>query len=244
MHEVASGSAELVLASPPFSHHPDGRTLVKTEYRAFIHRVLCEAGRVLSARGALVIVNTDLRDHARYSGGDGRCDGLIWHKHSDLRVIAEETGFQCTDTKIWVKSVSRRVYRYNYAYVQVFRRASERRVRVTQLSCPAFECDVWFLPGGTIRRVPWGKAFRDAIHPGVVQRCIERFTRKNDLVVTPFTGSGTVLAVAKLLSRRSVGYETNRHLRNLIEQSIHEPGAFSAYSDLLYNEKTAPPDGR
>jgi DNA modification methylase len=231
MHEVATRHANLVIASPPFSQHDDGRTLVKSEYRAFIGRVLCEAERVVSDRGALVIVNTDLRDHARYSQGDTRCDGLIWHKHSDLRIVAEENGFQCIDTKIWVKSFARRVYRYNYSYVQVFRRASDRRVR--QFECPQFEADVWFLPGGTIRRQPGRKPFRDAIHPVIAQRCIERFTREDDLVVSPFAGSGTVLGVATLLRRRSIGYETKRELRKLIEESVRAPEVFSAYAGLL-----------
>jgi len=240
MREVASRSANLILASPPFSHHADGKTLVKSEYIGFIRRVLCEAERVLAPTGALVIVNTDLRDHARYNGGAAAFDGLIWCKHSDLRAVAEENGFRCVDTKIWVKSLRRRVYRYNFAFVQVFHRASERTARLGQFDCPAFECDVWFLPGGTIRKQRDGNLFRDAIHPAIAQRCIERFTRTNDLVVSPFTGSGTVLAVARLLRRRSVGYETNRKLQPLIEQSVRAPETFSAYAGLLRDSRTAP----
>ena len=138
-------------------------------------------------------------------------------------------------TKIWVKSLRRRVYRYNYSYVQVFRRAVERKLPLTQFACPAYESDVWLLSGGTVRHRRDGRTFRDAIHPAVVQRCIERFTLKNALVVCPFTGSGTVLAVAKMMSRRAVGYETNLTLGDLIDQSVRTPEMFSAYTNLLEN---------
>src|SRR5574337_165750 len=89
MNELENGTAKIAIASPPFTNHPDGRTLDKGEYLKFIERVFSEIYRVLKPSGILVTVNTDLRDHARYNGGDSRFNGLIWHKHSALRWISE-----------------------------------------------------------------------------------------------------------------------------------------------------------
>ena len=92
-----------------------------------------------------------------------------------------------------------------------------------------FGPDVWLLERGTIRRDSRGFIFRDAIHPEIVKRCLEQFTSTDDLVVSPFTGSGTVLAVAKMMGRRCIGYEVNLDLKPLIFTSIETPSLLKVY---------------
>jgi DNA modification methylase len=197
----------------------------------FIQTVFRELRRILKPGGVLVTVNTDLRDHARYNRGDRRFDGLVWQKHSDMRAIAEGLGFLCIDTKIWVKSLNRNLYRYTFAYVQVFRKPDRKGIpRWRKATSDEFGPDVWLLERGTTRRDKSGFLFRDAIHPQVVQRCIEQFSSPGDLVVSPFAGSGTVLSVATMLRRQSVGYEVNQKLNALISESIETPKAFVAYA--------------
>lgn len=233
MPEVKNGAAQLVIASPPFTNQPDGKTLDKSDYLQFIQRVFCEVLRVLMPGGILVSINTDLRDHARYNRGDTQFDGLLWQKHCDLRRIAESIGFRCVDTKIWAKSLNRNVYRYTFAYLQFFQKASSSlhnsfRQRVSD----GFGPDVWLLERGTYRRDSRGYVFRDAIHPEIVRRCLEQFTSPGDLVVSPFAGSGTILSLAKLMGRRCIGYEINRDLRRLITESIERPERFWAHLGL------------
>src|SRR5688572_5657614 len=107
MPEIRSDQAQLVIASPPFTNHSNGKILDKQEYLGFIHRVFREVWRVLKPGGILVTINTDLRDHARYNSGDKQFDGLLWQKHADLRAVAERLGFLCIDAKIWAKSLNR-----------------------------------------------------------------------------------------------------------------------------------------
>src|SRR5437588_775832 len=115
MAEIKDDEARLVVASPPFTNRPDGKTLDKLDYLSFIRRVFYESLRILAPGGVLVSINTDLRDHARYNRGDGRFDGLLWQKHCDLRQAAEGVGFKCFETKIWAKSLKRNLYRYTFA---------------------------------------------------------------------------------------------------------------------------------
>jgi DNA modification methylase len=59
--------------------------------------------------------------------------------------------------------------------------------------------------------------------PGLPERCILAGSRPGDVVLDPFAGSGTTLAVAKQLGRAYVGIELNeKDCRPLIEQRLGE----------------------
>lgn len=239
MVELSDCSAHMVIGSPPFTNHPDGRTLDKSHYLEFTRAVFCEAWRSLKPGCLMVCVNTDLRDHARYNRRDRRFDGLVWHKHSALREVAESVNFRCVDTKIWVKSLARSVYRYGFAYIQFFQKpggTASFRAKLTE----GFAPDVWLLEDGTYRQNPQGQVFRDAFHPEIVSRCLLQFTRRGDLVVCPFAGSGTVPAVARLLRRRCVAFERDKRLKLLIEETIASPESFSAFAGLLPGQHRRP----
>jgi DNA modification methylase len=233
MHEVEDTSAQIAVASPPFTNNADGKTLDKQNYLDFLQQVFHETSRILRPGGILVTVNTDLRDHARYNGGDTRFNGLVWHKHSAIRRVAENIGFRCVDTKIWAKSLKRNVYRYNFAYIQFFKKLGMHASNpASQKVSREFGPDVWLLERGTYRRDAEGFIFRDAVHPEIVRRCLEQYTSPGDLVISPFTGSGTVVAVAKMMGRPCIGYEVNRSLRSLIELSIETPILLGVYREL------------
>jgi DNA modification methylase len=232
MQEIENGKTQLVIASPPFTNQSDG-TLDKREYLKFIRRVFCEVLRILIPGGILVTINTDLRDHARYNRGDTRFDGLLWQKHGDIRRIAETIGFQCFDTKIWAKSLSRNLYRYTFAYLQFFQKGFNGRNSSRQRVAKNFGPDVWLLARGTYRRDSRGYIFRDAIHPEIVRRCVEQFTSTGDLVVSPFVGSGTVLSVANRMGRRCIGFEINGDLKRLITESLERPNRFATYVECF-----------
>jgi DNA modification methylase len=234
MPEVDTGTAQIIIASPPYTNNPEGSNLDKTDYLRFLYRIFCESYRVLKPGGTFVCINTDLRDHARYNGGERRFDGIIWHKHSDIRKIAESAGYRCADTKIWAKSLKQDIYRYTFAYIQFFQKleSAESGTQAKKITA-VFAPDVWLLEGGTRRRDSRGLVFLDALHPEIVIRCLDQFTSSGDLVVSPFAGSGTVLSVASLMDRRCIGYETNHRLRRLIKESVVTPNRFPVYDDCF-----------
>lgn len=234
MEEVKDESAKMVIASPPFTNNQDGITLDKSSYLDFLKAVYSEIARILCPDGILVSVNTDLRDHSYYNGGLTEFDRTIWFKHSDLRNIAESTGFKCIDCKIWAKSLNVNVYRYNFAYIMFFCKKDYRSIRPgLSKRNPDFRSDVWLLTGGTQRVDLSGYRFRNAIHPRIVELCIEEFSNPNDLIVSPFTGSGTILAVAEIMGRNWIGYEIDDKLKSLINESIYGPVRPKIYSDII-----------
>jgi len=184
--------------------------------------------------GVLMCVNTDLRDHGRYNCGDHSFEGQVWFKHCDIRRTAEEIGFRCFDYKIWAKTLNRDVMRYTFSYVVFYSKPGGKVYRpLYPKVAEGFGADVWLLEKGARRRSSDGLVFRDAIHPCLVERCIAEFTSPGDLVVSPFTGSGTIPAVAELMGRNWVGYEVNEALKNLIWESIYDPQQLQVYEPLV-----------
>lgn len=231
MPEISDNKVKAAIASPPYTNSSDGKFLDKGNYFGLLARVLSESFRVLEPGGVFVCVNTDLRDHARYNGGDKSFEGLVWQKHADLRRLAETQGFRCVDTKIWAKSLGRTLCRYTFAYIQFFQkpRSDRRAVSCRWRTAAAFAADVWLLPGGTLRRGARGSIFLDAMHPEIAVRCLHQFTAPGDLVLCPFAGSGTVLSVAKQMGRCGVGYEIDAKLRDLIAESVVHPERLPGY---------------
>lgn len=234
MQEVCDESARLVIASPPYTNSPNGKTLNKSDYILFINKVFREIFRILMPGGVLVCINTDLRDHARYNQGDRSFEGQVWFKHNDIRITAEEVGFRCFDCKIWAKTLKRDVMRYTFSYIVFYSKLGREVFRpLYPKVAEGFGPDVWLLEKGTRRKSSEGLVFRNAIHPCLVERCIAEFTLPKDLVVSPFTGSGTIPAVAELMGRNWIGYEVNKTLKNLIKESIHGPNRPKVYEPLV-----------
>lgn len=223
MHEVDDESARFVFVSPPFTNNPDGETLDKQNYVEFLERVFQESYRTLLPDGIFVSLNTNLRDHARYNRGDRSFDGSVWLKQHAIREAAEGVGFQLFDEKVWVKSLKQNPYRFNHSHILFFQKRGKKRYRPFtngNKHTPDFGPSVWSLNDSMNRKDSKGFVFHDAINPEIPQRCIREFTEPDDIVLSPFTGSGTVLAAAEELDRRWVGYEINRKLRRMIKESV------------------------
>lgn len=54
----------------------------------------------------------------------------------------------------------------------------------------------------------------------IVERAIRLFSVVDDLVLDPFTGSGTTLRVAKRMNRNYVGYEISPAYKDIINEKL------------------------
>ena len=75
--------------------------------------------------------------------------------------------------------------------------------------------DVWTVP-----TKPFKGAHFAVMPEALVQPCILAGSRENDLILDPFTGSGTVGVVAKRLNRNFVGVELNSKYAEIAEKRI------------------------
>ena len=95
---------------------------------------------------------------------------------------------------------------------------------------------VWNLPTTTKGDIAYGE--HPAIMPEeIAHRCIRMFSFVHDIVLDPFTGSGTTLKVAKELNRKYIGYEIYNHYQNIINQKLQantpwQPSTISSKSQL------------
>jgi len=76
------------------------------------------------------------------------------------------------------------------------------------------ESRVWYVQGAQNARGL-------AVFPeGLVSRLVRLYPFEGDVVLDPFLGSGTTVAVAKRLGRRGIGYEINPDLKAEITKRL------------------------
>lgn len=91
--------------------------------------------------------------------------------------------------------------------------------KLTQKEWVEYTKQIWDIPIPNKGDLAFGD--HSAIMPEeIVKRCIKLFTYVDDLVLDPFTGSGTTLKVAKELKRNFVGYELSREYEKVINKKL------------------------
>jgi DNA modification methylase len=84
-----------------------------------------------------------------------------------------------------------------------------------------FTKQIWNIPIPNKKDLAFGT--HSAIMPEeIVERCVRLFSFVGDLVLDPFTGSGTTLRVAKKLKRNYVGYEISPTYAKTIKLKLDE----------------------
>ncbi len=103
--------------------------------------------------------------------------------------------------------------------------------RLTEQEWTTFTKQIWDIPIPNKGDIAYGK--HSAIMPEEIPyRCIRLFSCEGDVVLDPFTGSGTTLKVAKSLKRHFVGYELYENYKSLIETKI-KMADYENQSDLF-----------
>jgi len=240
MEEIPSGSAHLVVTSPPYFNAPfDYPGLFKdySEYLDLMRAVAKELHRVL-AQGRIACFVTQ----------DVRINGKLYPVVADIVRIMMEEGFTYRDRIVWRKPegyirISRRsgvllqhpypMYFYpdnlfeeiailqngEYQYPKI-----SPRLKSSEINLREFSEGKWYLSVWDITNVlPFKGRLEEGIAafpPEIPRRLIKLFTFVGETVLDPFLGSGTTMKVAKELHRNSYGYEIDLELKDVILKKV------------------------
>ncbi|AMV25477.1 DNA adenine methyltransferase YhdJ [Gemmata sp. SH-PL17] len=220
---LAECSVDLIATDPPFNigfHYDvyqDKRS--RADYLAFVDQWLREAVRVLSPVGSMWVAIGD-EYAAEYKV---RLDALgltmrnwcIWHYTFGTHQ-KKKFGRDHTHLLYFVRDPNR--FTFNADLVRV---ESERQRAGDKRADPRGRVpgDVWHFP-----RLP-GNAKERTGHPcqmpeSVLERIVLACSHEGDLVLDPFAGSGTTLAVAQRLDREAIGIELSADYAARIEERL------------------------
>lgn len=97
----------------------------------------------------------------------------------------------------------------------------KEKSKLTEKEWVEFTKQIWNIPIPNKSDIAFGE--HSAIMPEeIVRRCVRLFTYVGDIVLDPFTGSGTTLKVAKELKRNYVGYEISKNYEKVIKLKLQK----------------------
>lgn len=191
-----------------------------------VHQVTKSTGSLwivvdtIKHNGELNLFPFDLANKLKQSGWILH-DIIIWHKdktlpwshRGKLRNIFEYVLFFSKGKK----------FQYNLSRVRETEGLKEWWVRYPERYSPQGKAPTrtWSIP--IPRQGSWGENWVRhfcPFPPELVRRIVLLTTKKGDIVLDPFAGSGVVLAQAKALDRRFIGFDLRKAYRRMFEKRV------------------------
>jgi len=242
MGEVATGSVDLVVTSPPYWHLKDYGIPGQIGYGQSLHDYLCdlyrvwrECFRVLRPGGRLCV---NVGDQFARASIYGRYK--IIPLHAEIIGQGEELGLDFMGAVIWQKKTTLNTtggavimgsYPYppnglveiDYEFILIFKKpGAPKKVKkevkeaskLTKAEWKEYFSGHWNFGGA--RQLGHEAMFPEQLP----RRLIRMFTLVGDTVLDPFLGSGTTVKAALELGRNAVGYEINEDFIDLIREKV------------------------
>lgn len=146
---------------------------------------------------------------------------ITWHKTNAMPNMTKRMFTYSTEFVVW--GVKGRGWTFNYETVKEINPARQKDGRPKQMR------DLWELPlvqGKERLRGDDGRALHPTQKPEeMLKRIILASSRKGDIVLDPFLGSGTTTCVAKQYGRRWIGIEKDQAYAKMARQRMKQTQA-------------------
>jgi modification methylase len=234
MRALPEGCADLVFADPPYNlqlagelHRPDNSKVAAVDdawdqfgsfadYDRFTREWLTEARRILKPSGALWVIGSYhnifrvgaiLQDLGFWIMND-----VIWRKSNPMPNFRGKRFTNAHETLIWAtRDPKQKNYTFNYEAMKSLNDDLQMRSDWTLPICSG---------GERLKDKDGGKAHSTQKPEALLYRVILSSTKKGDVVLDPFFGSGTTGAVARKLGRHFIGLERDAKYASIARSRI------------------------
>lgn len=228
MDEIPDNCLHLMITSPPYNVGKDYDTdLTLKNYLALMKSVFTEAYRVLvwGGRACINIANV------------GRKPYIPLHSYFIQMML--EIGFLMRGEIIWNKgsssgtstawgswkSAANPTLRDIHEYILVFSKGSFSRTKrfnendtISKNEFLEYTKSIWNFPTDSAKRVKHPAPFP----LNLPYRLIQLYSFKNDVILDPFSGSGTTCLAAKKINRFYIGYEIDPKYHKFSENRLNQ----------------------
>jgi modification methylase len=233
MKKLKDHSVDLIFADPPYNlqlkdtlYRPDQTTVEAVtqdwdkfstykEYDQFTNAWLSECKRVLKKGGALWVigsyhnilrVGSTIQDEGLWILND-----IIWHKTNPMPNFRGTRFTNAHETLLWCTTSRDAKYTFNYQNLKELNEGKQMR-------------SDWYIPicsGKERLREDNNQRSHPTQKPeALLYRILLASTNKGDVVLDPFSGSGTTAVVAKKLQRYFIGIEKDKDYVELSKKRL------------------------
>ena len=230
---IPDKSIDLIFADPPYNlqlndtlYRPDQTTVEAVTndwdkfenydvYDQFSYKWLSECKRILKDGGALWVIgsyhNIFRLGSCIQNIGFWILNDIIWHKKNPMPNFRGTRFTNAHETLLWCTTSRKAKYTFNYQNLKELNEGKQMR-------------SDWYIPicSGKERL---RKKNNQRSHPtqkpeALLYRIILASSKKDDLILDPFLGSGTTAVVAKKLQRNFIGIEQNKKYISLAKKRL------------------------
>ena len=184
-----------------------------SEYEQFSRQWLSHIFNIVKPNGNIIIFGTFhniytlghilKQNHKKIVGS------ITWYKRNAFPNITQRMLCESTEYMIWAVNNDNKHaknWTFNYKVLKDMNNGKQMR-------------NVWDIPMTSKSEKKFGK------HPSqkpieVIKRLVLGMTNKNDIIIDPFTGSGTIPYVAKTYDRRYIAFEKHKEYSNIARKRI------------------------